>query len=48
MAGLESVRQDDLGTLSLVCLLFFCGAVRSDIWTSVWLTAGGENVWMND
>lgn len=47
MAGLEAVREDDFSTLSLVQLLFFCGAVGVDVWTSVWLTAKEESVWMN-
>lgn len=47
MAGLETVREDYLCTLSLVQLLFFCSAIRVDVWTSVWLTSKGGNVWKN-
>lgn len=47
VAGLEAVREDDLGTLSLEPLLLLCGAVGVDIWTGVWLTARGESVWIS-
>lgn len=39
VAGLEAVREDDLGALRLVQLLFFCSAVGVDVRASVWLTA---------
>lgn len=44
MAGLEVIREDDLGTLSLIQILLLCGAVGVDIWPSVWLTATEERV----
>lgn len=44
MAGLEAVREDDFCTLSLEQLLFLCGAVGMDVWTSVWLTARERRV----
>lgn len=46
VAGLEAVREENFSTVSLIQLLFLCGAVGSDIWTSVWLTATEENVRM--
>lgn len=39
MAGPEELREDGVGTLVLVQLLLLGGAVRVDVWTSVWLAA---------
>lgn len=43
VAGLEAVREDDVGTLRLVQFLFFCSAVGVDVWACVWLTATEES-----
>lgn len=46
MAGLESIRSNDLCAPSCIQLLFLAGAPVVDVYTSVRKTARRKNVWM--